>query len=235
MRTNSQQNRLAPHVKRVCPECKGGGYISLDVDVGHPQFGKAVRCPSCGPQRQAEYLRKIDGLTDEMREWTFASTLPGRNRDAWQAAQQIAQSPAWFLTLSGPYGIGKTRILSCIVNEARENRWPAVYLTTAQLLDHLRSAFAPNAEVSFDATWDRVSTARVLALDEMDRWNPTPWAQEKFFQLIDARYRDGANMLTVFATNSDIDTLPGYVQSRMMDRRCRIFRMTGADVRQVRR
>lgn len=193
------------------------------------------RCSVCGPQRQAEYLRKIDGLTAEMRSWTFASTLPGRNTQAWQTAQAVAQSPEWFFTLSGPYGIGKTRMLTCIVNEARESRWPAVYLTTAQLLDHLRSAYAPGAEVSFDGMWDRVSTARVLALDELDRWNPTPWAQEKFFQLIDARYRAGAEMLTVFATNSDIDNLPGYVQSRMMDRRCRIFKLAGTDMRQVRR
>jgi DNA replication protein DnaC len=193
------------------------------------------RCSVCGPHRQAEYLRRIDGLTAEMRTWTFANTVTARNPDAWQTAQAVAQSPEWFLTLSGPYGIGKTRMLTCIVNEARESRWPAVYLTTAQLLDHLRNAYAPNAEVSFDGMWERVSKARVLALDELDRWNPTPWAQEKFFQLIDARYRAGAEMLTVFATNSDIDNLPGYVQSRMMDRRCRIFKLAGTDMRQVRR
>ncbi len=230
-----QQNRLQPHVKRLCPECNGDGFIMLDVPISHPQFGKATRCPSCGPQRQTEYLRKIDGLTAEMREWTFANTTPNRNSEAWRAAQEVANDPRWLFTLTGPYGVGKTRLLSCIVNEAREQRKPAVYLTTAQLLDHLRSAYSPGAEIGYDAMWDRVSTARVLALDELDRWNPTPWAQEKFFQLVDARYRAGAEMLTVFATNSGLDTLPGYVQSRMMDRRCRIFNMAGADVRQVRR
>jgi DNA replication protein DnaC len=193
------------------------------------------RCSVCGPQRQAEYLRKMDGLTNEMRTWAFANTVTTRNAEAWQTAQAVAQSPEWFFTLTGPYGVGKTRMLTCIVNAAREARWPAVYLTTAELLDHLRSAYAPGANVSYDAMWDRVSTARVLALDELDRWNPTPWAQEKFFQLVDARYRAGAEMLTVFATNSGIEGLPGYVQSRMMDRRCRIFNMTGGDVRQVRR
>lgn len=193
------------------------------------------RCSVCGPHRQAEYLRRMDGLTSEMRTWSFSNSVTSRNAEAWQAARAVAQSPEWFLTLAGPYGVGKTRMLTCVVNEAREARWPAVYMTTAALLDHLRSAYAPNAEVSFDGMWSRVVSARVLALDELDRWNPTPWAQEKFFQLIDARYRAGAEMLTVFATNSEIETLPGYVQSRMMDRRCRIFKMSGGDVRQVRR
>lgn len=226
-----QQSKLQPPDPRLCPECLGIGWVYPDMDYHKP----IERCSVCGPNRQSEYLRKMDGLTNEMRGWTFGNTSPNRNSEAWQTARAVAQSPEWFLTLTGPYGVGKTRMLSCIVNEARESRWPAVYLTTAALLDHLRSAYSPGAEVSYDAMWERVTTARVLALDELDRWNPTPWAQEKFFQLIDARYRAGAEMLTVFATNNDIEGLPGYVQSRMMDRRCRIFKMSGGDVRQVRR
>ena len=92
-----------------------------------------------------------------------------------------------------------------------------IYTTTADVLDYLRSAYAPNAEVSYDGRFDTLRQARVLALDEFDRWAPTAWAQEKFFQLIDYRYRNADNLLTVFAANSDISILPGYIASRMND------------------
>lgn len=194
-----------------------------------------TRCSTCGPHRQAEYLKRIDGLTPEMRAWTFENTARhARNGRAFDDAKALASLPEWFFTLAGPYGTGKTRLLSCIVNAGRAASWPSVYMTTAALLDHLRSAYAPKSEIGFDALWERIVTARILAIDELDRWNPTPWAQEKFFQLIDERYRNGTDRLTVFATNSSPDDLPGYVTSRMFDRRCRVYELTGADVRRMR-
>lgn len=170
-----------------------------------------------------------------MRGWSFANTTRhSRNAAAYDDAQAVASSPEWFFTLTGQYGIGKTRLLSCIVNAGRASGWPSVYMTTAALLDHLRSAYAPESGIAFDALWERITSARILAIDELDRWNPTPWAKEKFFQLIDERYRRGAEQLTVFATNAGVDALPGYVVSRMFDRRCRVYELTGADVRRMR-
>jgi len=31
----------------VCPQCRGDRFISMDYHVGHPDFGKAERCPVC--------------------------------------------------------------------------------------------------------------------------------------------------------------------------------------------
>jgi len=30
-----------------CELCKGKRYVRRDLDVGHPDFGKAIRCPRC--------------------------------------------------------------------------------------------------------------------------------------------------------------------------------------------
>lgn len=30
-----------------CPVCRGKHYVRRDLDVHHPDFGKAVRCPAC--------------------------------------------------------------------------------------------------------------------------------------------------------------------------------------------
>lgn len=170
-----------------------------------------------------------------MREWVFSNTARyTHNERAYDAAFRLAQNPAWFLALSGQYGVGKTRLLACIVNHVRSNGQTAVYSTTADLLDHLRATYHPEAEVTYDALWDRIATAKVVALDEMDRWNPTPWAKEKFFQLMDVRYRAGRECLTVLATNESIDRVPGYLQSRLRDKRCSIEVINAPDVRRIR-
>jgi hypothetical protein len=31
----------------ACHTCHGLGYVRRDLDVGHPDFGKAIRCPRC--------------------------------------------------------------------------------------------------------------------------------------------------------------------------------------------
>lgn len=208
------------------------------MPVGHPLFKAPVQCDVCGDGLQQEYLRDLCGLSGEQLTWTFANTDRTKaNELAFDAAQLLAGNPQRFYALLSPgkYGVGKTRLLSCIVNAAREAGHTAIYTTTADVLDYLRSAYAPNAAVSYDDRLETLRNARVLALDEFDRWAPTAWAQEKFFQLVDYRYRNADKLLTAFAANSDISILPGYVSSRMNDVSNYVFAMTGQDVRRVRR
>lgn len=211
-------------------------WLTYDVQPGHPLFGKLVRCDVCGAGQQAEYLQKHCGLTGEMLNWTFQTTRRNQaNAAAYDAAQALAGNPQRLYTLLGSYGVGKTRLLACIVNAGRLAGLPAVYTTTAALLDYLRGAFDPNATVNYDGRWEVLTDARILAIDEFDRWNPTEWAREKFEQLIDERYRAGANKLTCFAANARLDDLPGYVASRMQDRDCFLYELTGTDARRIRR
>ena len=221
-----------------CPKCHDFGWLQYDVPVGHPQFKNIVRCDVCGSGKQQSYLRDLCGLAGEQLGWTFANSERNRaNEAAFDAAQLLAGNPQRFLALLSPakYGVGKTRLLACIVNAARAAGHTAIYTTTADVLDYLRSAYAPDAAVSYDARLDTLRAARVLVLDEFDRWAPTAWAQEKFFQLIDYRYRNADNLLTAFAANSDISILPGYIASRMNDVSNYVFIMSGQDVRRVRR
>lgn len=219
----------------MCPVCKGRGWYGYDVPVGHPLFSRTVSCDCRRSQREL-YLRQICGLPGELQEWTFANTRPApAARAAFEAAQTAAQQPRWLFTVQGPYGVGKTRLLACLVNAGRAAGWESVYTSAAGMLDYLRAAFAPKAEVGYEGRMELLQSARVLCIDEFDRWNPTPWAEEKFFQIIESRYEDGQNHLTAFATNAALDDLPGYVVSRMRDRRSQVHTIAGVDIRQVRR
>lgn len=193
---------------------------------------KLVRCPLCGAGQQTAYLEAICGLPAELRGYTWTQNRGGALGAAHTAARRIVESgPAWFFTLTGPFGVGKTGTLAAIVNAGRAAGMTAVYTTTADMLDYLRAAYAPNAPLGYDGRMDLLTTCRILAIDEFDRWNPTPWAQEKFFQIIEARYANGMQQLTAFATNANLTDLPGYIVSRMNDRRCQIHALSGADLR----
>ena len=221
-----------------CPRCRGLGWLAYDVPVNHPLFGKVARCEVCGVGQQAGYLANLCGLSPEAQGWTFASTERTKaNGQAYDTAELLAERPQRWLTLLSPrnFGVGKTRLLACIVNAARTAGDVAVYTTTADVLDYLRNAYAAGVQVGYDERMELLRTARVLCLDEFDRWNPTTWAQEKFFQLINHRYEHSSEQLTVFAANAEITTLPGYVASRMQDVRHYLYALSGQDVRRVRR
>lgn len=237
----SQQRRnernftqLRPPDERICPKCKGIKFLAYDVPAGHPLFSQIKPCDVCSTDMQQKYLTALCGLTGDMLTWDWSNTKRIQaNAMAYDAAKWLVQQPQFFYTLTGKPGRGKTRLLAAIVNESRKTGRTAVYTTTSELLDHLRAAYAPGANVTFDGLLDKITTCTVLALDEFDRYSPTEWAQEKFFQLIERRYRRGDECLTCFATNAALDDLPQYVTSRMQDRRSHIFEIVGADLRKV--
>ena len=63
--------------------------------------------------------------------------------------------------------------------------------------------------------FDRLRNAPLLILDDLGVENPSAWAQEKLFQLLNHRY---SHMLpTVITTNADLDMLDPRIRSRLLD------------------
>jgi chromosomal replication initiation ATPase DnaA len=215
-------------------------FVTPDVEVGHPAFGTAVRCPMCGgpsgdPEfraRQQRYLAEVCGLEGEAVEWTFANTkrLPG-NAAAYDELLRRSKSPAWLVGLRGAYGTGKTRLLAATVNAGREQGFPSVYTTMGGLLSHLRRAIGREGPLSYDGLAELVGRCTILCLDEVDRIHATGWAEQQLFELIDRRYRAGRERLTVLATNAPWEELAGYLASRLGDTRCARFEISGGDKR----
>lgn len=225
---------LTPPDERICPVCFGYRWTLADVQPGHKLFGRAQRCPVCGEEQQAQYLAAYSGLTAEQMSINFAnSKRPAHQATALQAAREAAQNPQWFWSVFGAPGTGKTHLLLAIVNEARAHGRTAYYITMSKLLDHLRRAYAPDARIAEDALWDKLMRATVLAVDECDRYNPTAWAQSKFFDLVDERWRNGPNRLTCFAGNASPDEMPEYFRSRVIAARSWHTTLSGFDLRSV--
>ncbi|HEU4783492.1 MAG TPA: ATP-binding protein [Ktedonobacterales bacterium] len=187
----------------VCPLCHGAGYVRLDVSVGDPAFGQAIRC-QCKEQQLKERdrlnLRNVSNL-DPFHDKTFEafdSALPGL-REAHDIARHYAEDPLGWLVLRGGYGCGKTHLAAAIAHVAQQRDVAVIFAIVPDLLDHLRATFAPSSDMPYDALFDKVRESELLVLDDFGAENSTAWATEKLFQLINYRYN--YRMPTVITTN----------------------------------
>ena len=67
----------------------------------------------------------------------------------------------------------------------------------ADLLDRLRSSQRREGELSYELLFDHVRDTEFLIVDDLDRANPTEWAREKMFQLLNHRWNRGLRTLLI--------------------------------------
>lgn len=141
---------------------------------------------------------------------------------AFRAAQSFAENPSGWMVLTGTYGCGKTHLAAAIANyRAGMGREP-LFVVVPDLLDHLRSTFGPNSNVTYDELFEEVRSTPLLVLDDLGTQSATPWAREKLYQILNHRYVAG--LPTVITTANSIDEVDPRVRSRMLDtRRCSIY------------
>lgn len=161
----------------------------------------------------------------ELTRATFESLIPeGRSvnpkdrmlfRNLVVDAKAFAQSPDGWLLLWGPSGAGKTHLAAAIANDRIQRGEPALFVVVPDLLDELRSAYAPNAEIGYDASIEQLRNAPLLILDDLGTQNTTPWAQEKLFQILNYRYN--SRLPTVVTTNVNVERLDERLGMRLTD------------------
>jgi DNA replication protein DnaC len=205
--------------------CGGLGYVRYDLPVDHEQFGQLFRCPNSPIDSQRLKRLRTLGNLDAFAEKTFATfqtEMPMLTpiqaqsiRAAKTAAQSYAAAPDGWLLLEGTYGCGKTHLAAAVGNARLQYEESVLFITTPDLLDHLRNTYGPQSDVGYDEMFDRMRNAPLLILDDLGVENPSAWAQEKLFQLLNHRY---SNMLpTVITTNADLDVLDPRIRSRLLD------------------
>lgn len=126
-----------------------------------------------------------------------------------------ACKPEGWLLLEGGYGCGKTHLAAAVGNYCLSQGQQVIFLTTPDLLDHLRSTYSPNSDVGYDETFDRLRSVYLLILDDLGVENPSEWAQEKLYQLINHRY--ATRQPTVITTNGLTKKIDPRIASRLRD------------------
>ncbi len=128
-----------------------------------------------------------------------------------------ARSPQGWLVYTGDYACGKTHLAAAIANSRADLGQPPMLISVSNLLDHLRATFGSNSPVSLDRRFEEIRSAPLLILDALGEQSPTPWANEKLFQLID--YRHLNKLPTVITTAKYLDELDPRIRSRILDSR----------------
>ncbi len=210
-----------------CPICKGVGFVYTNVPVGQPDFGKAVPCRCTRQESEREHQTRLERYSNlgALSRLTFDNLIPeGRSGDtnnqerfavAYQAAKAFAAEPKGWLVLAGPSGCGKTHLAAAIANERISHGYPAFFITTPDLLQHLRSAFSPDSEIPYDEFFNRVRETPLLILDDLGAQSSTPWAKEKLDQLLTHRFN--SQLPTVIVTITPIEELEERMRTRLTD------------------
>lgn len=207
--------------------CGGLGVIRYDVSIDDPRFGKLFRCPNNPPEQDNQWhakLREVGNLSSfaDKSFSNFYVGLPMHSeaektslKYALNAATRFAQQPTGWMLIEGSYGTGKTHLAAAIGNARLEQGDAVLFITVPDLLDHLRATYSPTSDVTYDEMFERVRKAPLLILDDLGVENPSQWAQEKLFQILN--YRHTAQMPTIITTNFNIDQLDPRIRSRLAD------------------
>ena len=141
------------------------------------------------------------------------------------AAEKWAMEPRNWLCILGDYGSGKTHLAASIANLLHESGKDVLFYTVADLLDFLRVAFDPQTSARFDKRFHDIQNAPFLILDDLSMASATPWAKEKLFQIIDARYlAKSPTVITVSETIERLEETSPRIATRLLDQRiCAVY------------
>ncbi len=193
----------------------------------HPDFGRAVPCDCLHEEAPTDRLNRLQRYSSlgPLTRLTFANLMVQgrsnnpRDRQLFKSlvedALAFAEEPDGWMLIHGPSGAGKTHVAAAIANRCIERGVPALFVVVPDLLDHLRSAYSPNAEMGYDVLLEQVRNAPVLILDDLGTQHATAWAQEKLFQILNHRYN--SRLPTIVTTNLGVDRLDERLRMRLTD------------------
>jgi hypothetical protein len=186
-----------------------------------------------------ERARAWRGLPPDAEGLTLKNVRPmGGQSAAVLAVDEIRQGWRGWLTLVGDYGVGKTQILYVALNELAALGVHGQYWTMPRVLDYLRDALLERDQRgrSHSQRLDELVAVPVLALDELDKYHQTDYAESVVFRLLDARYQRRESQVTILAYNRDrADRLPPFLTSRMRDSRFKLIDMGAVDLRPLKK
>lgn len=145
------------------------------------------------------------------------SFVQARFKEAYDAARKFAASPHGWLVLVGSSGSGKTHLAAAVASERLSCGEPVLFITAAEMLDHLRTSFNPESPLPYDRFFEQIKNTPLLILDDLAARAATPWAQEKLDQLLNYRYQH--ELPTVITTETDLADMDERWRSRLGDTR----------------
>lgn len=210
--------------EKVCKAC--GGKKEIVIGIG----GDVVKAPCLCPceaekrnkeaameeQRQKIYrlekLRNHSLMGEQFKKCTFENfEVDETNKGMYKLGknycnnwQEMKKENMGLLLYGGP-GIGKTYLAFCIANELLDNMVPVIAISSIGLLNRIKETYNTWGKDGEVEIINNLKNASLLIIDDLGAENNTPWAKEKIYEIIDARYRDGKPC--IITTNLDKEGL----------------------------
>lgn len=164
--------------------------MRADLPVWYPQFGQLFRCPNYRTNAERkEKLRKLGNLEaykDKLFDSFHTENVPNLGPKSSVAARgaalrtRLCHAAHRLDFVRGDVWHGKTHLAAAIGNALLDHEEHVIFVTVPDLLDYLRSAYAPHAELGYDETFDRLRDWRVLILfPRSRRGKSSEWAGAK--------------------------------------------------------
>jgi DNA replication protein DnaC len=172
-------------------------------------------------------LSRYRDMTFETFDLREGENLPEealrRLQQTAQTAYAYAESPQGWLVLTGRPGCGKTHLAAAIAHVLNAHAPRALFVTAADLINHLRATFYPSATVSYDRRLHELKNAPVLILDDLtiEERNMSAWARDKLYEIL--LYRFDYNLPTVITSLQPLEEMDARLRSRLSNRtRCTV-------------
>lgn len=153
-------------------------------------------------ERERVYREKVDRMVKESqlgkRFWTRTFStyqVSDMNRAVYSAVKSYADNFSKHkergegLYLSGGFGTGKTHLAAAVCHEAIRQGHQPIFGTMITLLERIKATYSGGEETEWQLI-DRYIRCDLLIVDDLGKERPTPWALEKLYGIINARYED---------------------------------------------
>jgi DNA replication protein DnaC len=243
-RPASPSSRLAPSPAAqppACRHCSNSGHIKVDLATAraealivletYPIADRTVARIPCSCAAGRAVVARWRSMPPDADGVTLDSLAGVPDQDqATCAVEEFIARPRGWLTFAGGYGVGKTLLVYAALNHLADLGMYGCYLTAPDLIDGLRALIREGGDP--DARLRRWIEAPLLAVDELDKYDQTEFAEKTIFRLFHARYQAWQTTGTLLSYNADREQrLPPFLLSRMRDSRFRRIVLPGADLR----
>lgn len=127
-------------------------------------------------------------MPNKYRNKTFSDyKVTADNAQAVKAAKEFVASGTGGLFFYGNPGTGKTFLASIVTQEFLKADKTAIFGDVPTLLEILRSSF-DDKKTNITDLMENLSTVDLLVLDDLGTENPTEWAVERIYSIINQRY-----------------------------------------------
>ena len=138
---------------------------------------------------------------------------------ALERCRAVAEGRVWCAMLYGGYGTGKTHLaIAALKAYLASDGWPwhGYFWKVPDFLAWMRRS-------TFDEGWDlddlvwsyRYGPGGLIVFDDLGTENPTDWACEQLYRVLDSRY--DAKLPTIITSNAPLEAIDGRIRSRFRE------------------